>query len=59
MAATDDTPPETGYRELGPADEAVTAAERDERADTVYARYSAAMTFFGETPAPKGKAQRD
>lgn len=60
MAADEEkSPTQTGYKELGPAEDAVSEAERSERADTVYARYSAAMTFFGETPAPKGKVPRD
>lgn len=58
MADTDQIPTATGYEELGPVEEAATEAERTERADAVYARYSEAMTFFGETPAPKGKTQR-
>lgn len=59
MADDDQTPKESPYRDLGPVDEHATEAERDKRADAVYARYSAAMTFFGETPTPKGKSQRD
>lgn len=59
MAAKDETSTESPYPDLGPLDETATEAEREERADAVYARYSAAMTFFGETPSPKGKPQRD
>ncbi len=59
MAKDDDTPVEAGYEELGPVEADATEAERKDRADQVYARYSAAMTFFGETPTPKGKPQRD
>lgn len=59
MATNDEQQDTKGYAELGPADLTQTEAERSERADRVYARYSAAMEFFGETPSPKGKPDRD
>ncbi len=50
MTSKNDTKNESGAVDLGQVEQ-----DPSERADDVYARYSAALRFFGQQPSPQVK----